>query len=400
MDLAQGLEGLIRQTGVHAAGVIMSAEPLTDHIPIMRRDTDGVIITQFDYPTCETLGLLKMDFLGLRNLTIIDDALKAIKLNKGEDIDLLELPLDDRKTYELLARGDTLGVFQLDGGGMRSLLRLMRPDNFEDISAALALYRPGPMGANSHTNYALRKNGQQEITPIHPELEEPLKEILGTTHGLIVYQEQVMAIAQKVAGLHASARPTCCAARWARRRSPSWTSSTPSFEQGMKDNGYSAAAIKALWDILLPFSDYAFNKAHTAAYGLVSYWTAYLKANYPAEYMAAPAHLGQGRQGQERALPQRVPPHGHQGAAAGRQRLRRRLHPAGDTEIRFGLSAIRNVGGNVVDGDHRGAQGEGPLHRLQGLPAQGAAAVCNKRVVESLIKAGAFDELGHERKAW
>ena len=141
----------------------------------MRRAADGAIITQFDYPTCETLGLLKMDFLGLRNLTIIDDAVKNIELNHGRKLDLLALPLDDKPTYELLARGDTLGVFQLDGGPMRSLLRLMKPDNFEDISAVLALYRPGPMGANSHTNYALRKNKLQEITPIHPELAEPLR---------------------------------------------------------------------------------------------------------------------------------------------------------------------------------------------------------------------------------
>src|SRR5690606_29681932 len=158
------------------------------------------IVTQFDYPTCEGLGLIKMDFLGLRNLTIISDALENIRLNRGEELDLEHLAFDDQESYELLARGDTLGVFQLDSGPLRSLLRLMKPDNFEDISAVLALYRPGPMGADSHTNYALRKNGLQKITPIHPELEEPLREILDTTYGLIIYQEQVMSIAQKVAG--------------------------------------------------------------------------------------------------------------------------------------------------------------------------------------------------------
>ncbi|HEY0998234.1 MAG TPA: DNA polymerase III subunit alpha, partial [Streptosporangiaceae bacterium] len=170
VDKARGIEGLIRQPGVHAAGVIMSAEPLTDHIPVWTRHADGAVITQFDYPTCEGLGLLKMDFLGLRNLTIMADAVALIRSNRGTEIDLLGLPLDDKPTYELLGRGDTLGVFQFDGGPMRALLRLMKPDNFEDISAVGALYRPGPMGVNSHTNYALRKNGQQEITPIHPEL--------------------------------------------------------------------------------------------------------------------------------------------------------------------------------------------------------------------------------------
>ncbi len=246
MDLAQGLEGLIRQTGVHAAGIIMSGETITDHVPIMRRDADGAIITQFDYPTCETLGLLKMDFLGLRNLTIIDDALKGIKKNKDVDVDLLGLSLDDQPTYDLLARGDTLGVFQFDGGPMRALLRLMKPDNFEDISAVGALYRPGPMGANSHTNYALRKNGQQEITPIHPELAEPLKEILDTTYGLIVYQEQVMAIAQKVAG-YTLGKADLLRRVMGKKKKAELDAQYVGFEQGMVDNGFSKEAVKTLW---------------------------------------------------------------------------------------------------------------------------------------------------------
>ena len=196
---ALGLEGLKRQWGVHAAGVIMSSEPLIDLIPIMRREQDGAIITQFDYPTCEALGLVKMDFLGLRNLTVLDDA--AQHRGNGKDpVELETLTLDDPATFDLLARGDTLGVFQLDGGPMRALLRLMRPDNFEDISAVGALYRPGPMGMNSHNEYADRKNNRKPVVPIHPELEDPLAEILGETYGLIVYQEQVMAIAQQVAG--------------------------------------------------------------------------------------------------------------------------------------------------------------------------------------------------------
>jgi DNA polymerase-3 subunit alpha len=168
VDIARGLENLKRQWSVHAAGVIMSSEPLLDVIPIMRREQDGAIITQFDYGSCEALGLLKMDFLGLRNLTVIEDALATIRLNRGHEVQLEQLTLDDPTTYELLARGDTLGVFQLDGGPMRGLLKMMRPDSFEDISAVLALYRPGPMGANSHTNYALRKNGQQPIIRCTP----------------------------------------------------------------------------------------------------------------------------------------------------------------------------------------------------------------------------------------
>src|SRR5690606_26485862 len=181
-ETAQGIENLKRQWGVHAAGVLMSAEPLLDVVPVMKREDDGAIITQFDQPPLEDLGLLKMDFLGLRNLTVIEDALRMIADNTGTPLPIEELDLnEDEKTYALLARGETLGVFQLDGGPMRALLKQPKPTNFEDISAVIALYRPGPMGMNSHTNYALRKNGLQQVDSIHPELEEPLRDILDTT---------------------------------------------------------------------------------------------------------------------------------------------------------------------------------------------------------------------------
>ncbi|NLU78712.1 DNA polymerase III subunit alpha [Micromonospora sp. HNM0581] len=396
IDTAKGIEGLIRQTGVHAAGVIMSAEPIIEHIPLMRRDADGAIITQFDYPTCESLGLLKMDFLGLRNLTIIDDALKNIELNHGRNVDLLKLPLDDKPTYELLARGDTLGVFQLDGGPMRSLLRLMKPDNFEDISAVLALYRPGPMGANSHTNYALRKNGLQEITPIHPELAEPLEEILGPTYGLIVYQEQVQRAAQVLAGYSLGKADLLRRAMGKKKKEVLDKEFIP-FRDGMKSNGYSDEAIKTLWDILVPFADYAFNKAHTAGYGLVSYWTGYLKANYPAEYMAAlltsvgddkdkmAMYLSECRRMGIQVLPPDV------NTSAGP------FTPVG-REIRFGLGAIRNVGANVVSAIMRCREEKGDYADFYDFLSKVDAVVCNKKTIESLIKAGAFDSLKHPRK--
>jgi DNA polymerase-3 subunit alpha len=395
VDTAKGLEGLIRQTGVHAAGVIMSAEPLIDHVPLMRRDADGAIITQFDYPTCETLGLLKMDFLGLRNLTIIDDALKNIELNHGRKIDLLKLPLDDKPSYELLARGDTLGVFQLDGGPMRSLLRLMKPDNFEDISAVLALYRPGPMGADSHTNYALRKNGQQEIVPIHPTLEEPLKEILGPTYGLIVYQEQVQRAAQKLAGYSLGQADLLRRAMGKKKKEVLDKEFVP-FRDGMKANGYPDDAIKKLWDILVPFADYAFNKAHTAGYGLVSYWTAYLKANYPAEYMAGlltsvgddkdkmALYLSECR----RMNIQVLAPDVNESAGP--------FTPVGK-DIRFGLAAVRNVGKNVVDAIVR-CRKAAPYKDFHDFLSKVDAVACNKKTIESLIKAGAFDSMQHPRK--
>ncbi|MEU4803279.1 DNA polymerase III subunit alpha [Actinosynnema sp. NPDC023587] len=396
IDTGRGLEGLIRNAGVHACAVIMSAEPLMDHIPVWRRPQDGSIITQFDYPTCETLGLLKMDFLGLSNLTTIDDALKNIALNGKGDVDITTVPLEDKKTYELLGRGDTLGVFQLDGGALRDLLRLMRPDNFEDVSAVIALYRPGPMGANSHTNYALRKNKQQDIVPIHEELKDSLAEILDTTYGLIVYQEQVMAIARKVAG-YSLAQADLLRRAMGKKKKEILDKEFEGFERGMVAGGYSAAAIKTLWDILVPFADYAFNKAHSAAYGLIAYWTAYLKANYPGEYMAAllttnsdnkdksAIYLAECRRMGITVLPPDV------------NESEREFVAVGD-DIRFGLGAIRNVGANVVEGIIKSRKEKGKFVDFSDFLRKVDATVCNKKVVESLIKAGAFDSLGHPRK--
>ena len=395
-DTAVGLENLKRQWGVHAAGVIMSSDPLIDIIPIMRREQDGQIVTQFDYPACESLGLIKMDFLGLRNLTIINDAVDNIEANRGEKLVLEDLTLDDQASYDLLSRGDTLGVFQLDGGPMRSLLRLMKPDNFEDISAVIALYRPGPMGANSHINYALRKNRQQEITPIHPEFKDSLAEILNTSYGLIIYQEQVMAIAQKVAGFSLGQADILRRAMGKKKKSE-LDKQFAGFQAGMHANGYSDQAVEKLWEILLPFSDYAFNKAHSAAYGLVSYWTAYLKAHYPAEYMAAlltsvgdskdkmAVYLNECRRMGIRVLPPDVGESIRYFAAVGE-------------DIRFGLGAVRNVGANVVDGIVA-ARADDSFVSFHDFLTKVPLHVANKRTIESLIKAGAFDSLGSTRRA-
>ena len=396
-ETAKGLEGLKRQWGVHAAGVIMSSKNLVDVIPVMRREADGQVITQFDYPTCEGLGLIKMDFLGLRNLTIISDAIENIKNNRGIDLELESLSLDDPESYRLLARGDTLGVFQLDGGPMRALLKLMEPEEFEHISAVLALYRPGPMGANSHTNYALRKNGKQEIEPIHPELAEPLKDILDTTYGLIVYQEQVMAIAQKVAN-YTLGEADLLRRAMGKKKKAELDKQYATFHDGMISNGYSEGAVKALWDILLPFSDYAFNKAHTAAYGLVSYWTAYLKAHYPQEYMAALlTSVGDNKDklalylNECRAMGITV-------LAPDVNESTLTFAPVGD-DIRFGMGAIRNVGANVVEGMIAAREEKGRYESFNDFLKKVPLQVCNKRTIESLIKAGAFDDLGHTRRS-
>jgi DNA polymerase-3 subunit alpha len=396
IDTAKGIEGLVRGTGVHAAAVILSKTKLLDLIPMHKRDKDGVIITGFDYPSCEAMGLIKMDFLGLRNLGIIDHAIKVIKENRGVEIDTTSIPLDDSTTYELLALGDTLGVFQLDGGPMRQLLKLMEPTRFEDIAAVLALYRPGPMAANAHTNYAHRKNARQAIEPIHPELKDALEPILGPTFHLLVYQEQIMAIARELAGYSLGGadllrramgkkKPEVLAAEWEK------------FHGGMQANGYSEEAIKALWDVMLPFSGYAFNKSHTAGYGLVSYWTAYLKANYPAEYMAAlltsvdddkdkaAIYLGDARQMGVKVLPPDVNESVADFSAVGE-------------DVRFGLKSVRNVGSNVIESLVSTRKTKGKYSSFADFLDKAEIAALNKRAVESLIKAGAFDSLGHTRK--
>ncbi|WP_051794552.1 DNA polymerase III subunit alpha [Kibdelosporangium aridum] len=393
---ARGLEGLIRNAGVHACAVIMSSEPLLDVIPLWRRD-DGAVITGWDYPSCEAIGLLKMDFLGLRNLTVIGDAIDNIEANRGEKVDLDLLETDDPKTYELLSRGDSLGVFQLDGAAMRDLLRRMRPTGFEDIVAVNALYRPGPMAMNTHNNYADRKNGRQQIEPIHRELAEPLRDILAETHGLVVYQEQIMQIAQRVAGF-SMGRADVLRRAMGKKKKEVLEKEFEGFREGMRANRFSDEAVRALWDTILPFAGYAFNKSHAAGYALVGYWTAYLKANYPAEYMAAlltsvsdnkdksAVYLSECRQLGIKVMPPDVNESSLRFAAVG-------------DDIRFGLGAVRNVGANVVDSIVETRTRKGKYVSFSDFVAKSELVCCNKRVLESLIKAGAFDSFGHHRKA-
>ena len=396
VDTARGIEGLKRQWGVHAAGVILSKEPLLDVIPIHRRESDGAVITQFDMGACEAIGLLKMDFLGLRNLSVLDDCLINIEKNLGKKIVLEDLPLKDKKTFELLSRGDTLGVFQLDSAPIRALLRSMAPDSFEDISAVIALYRPGPMGEDSHNKYADYKNGRKNPVAIHTELEKPLNEILKDTYGLIVYQEQVLAIARKVAGFTLG-RADLLRKAMGKKNKEILDKEKVHFEEGMTANGFSSDAIEKLWQTLIPFSDYAFNRAHSAGYGLLSFWTAYLKANFPTEYMAAlltsvrddkdksALYLNECRRMGIKVLPPDV------------NESDSEYTPRG-VDIRFGLTAIRNVGENVVASIIQNRSEKGKYTSFGDFLAKVDAIVCNKKSIESLIKAGAFDSLGHTRR--
>lgn len=406
IDTARGVEGLVRGTGVHAAAVIISKTPLVERIPLQMRAKDEARIAGFDYPSCESLGLLKMDFLGLRNLGIIDHALKIIQKNRGihlvtvdpmdEDPGKKVIPLDDKKTFNLLAKGDTLGVFQLDGGGMRALLKLMEPSRFEDIAAALALYRPGPMAANAHTSYALRQNGKQNPDPIHPELKDALDPILGSTHHLLVYQEQIMAVARELAGYTLGGADMLRRAM-GKKKAEVLEAEWDKFRTGMEDKGYSPEAVRAIWDVMLPFSGYAFNKSHTAGYGLISYWTAYLKANYPAEYMAAlltsveddkdkaGTYLADARRLGIKVLPPDVNESVGDFTAVG-------------DAVRFGLRSVRNVGDGMIEAVVKARESKGAFTSFEDYLDKVNLPGLNKKALESMVKGGAFDSLGHSRK--
>ncbi|MBI0142318.1 DNA polymerase III subunit alpha [Bifidobacterium sp. W8106] len=394
---AKGIEGIIRQTGVHACATIMASNPITNTSPLMER-TDGTVTTTFEYHTCETLGLVKMDFLGLSNLTVIRDTVNNIKRNGKEPISIEKVPLDDKETYQLLSRGDTLGVFQLDGDGMRSLLRMLKPDNFNDISALIALYRPGPMDMNSHINYAKRKNGLQKIEPIHPEVAKPLAGVLDETYGLIVYQEQVQSAARILAGYSLGRADVLRRAMGKKKPDVLAKEQVPFFE-GMKAHGYSQEAAQAVWDVLVPFSGYAFNKAHSAAYALIAYWTAYLKTHYPVEFMAAllqnertnkdktALYLGEARRMGIRILAPDINESVSEYSAVG-------------DVVRFGLGAIRNVGDKVVADIIKERQGpRGKYVNFMDFVKRVPMEVLNKRTVESLIKGGAFDSIDPNRRA-
>lgn len=395
LDTALSLEGLRRQHSIHAAGVVIGAEPIVEHAPVLRLEADGEIVTQYDGGMVEDIGLLKMDFLGLRNLTVISDALDHIERTTGERIVIEDVPLEDAATYAMLSSGDTDGVFQLDSPGMKALVRQLRPDSFDDIVALLALYRPGPMAAGLHTEYAKRKHGQSKVVFPHPDLTQ----ILENTYGILVYQEQVLQIAQKIAGFTLGQADMLRRAI-GKKKLKEMAAQKAAFLKGTVDNGYPQQLGKDLWDLIEGFADYAFNKSHSAGYGLVSYQTAWLKANYPVEYMAAlltsvksnkdrlPLYLNTCRQMGITVLPPDV----------NASELDFTPVAGSGKEIRFGLSAVRNVGEQVVESILKARAEQGAFADFGDFAKKVDAACLNRRTVESLIKAGGFESLGHPRK--
>jgi len=392
LDTAASLEGLRRQHSIHAAGVVIGAEPITNHAPVLRVEADGEIVTQYDGAMVESIGLLKMDFLGLRNLTVISDALDHIEVTTGQRTEIESIPLDDDKTFKMLAEGDTDGVFQLDSAGMKALVRNLKPDRFDDIVALLALYRPGPMKADLHNEYARRKHGKSKVTLLHDDLGE----FLETTYGLLIYQEQVLQIAQKVAGFSLGEADMLRRAIGKKKRSE-MEAQKAKFLSGIGECGYQESLGKKLWDLIEGFADYAFNKSHSAGYGLVSYQTAWLKANHPVEYMAALLTSVKSNK-------DRLPLYLHTCRMMGIDVLQPDVNASSvdfapsDGKIRFGLSAVRNVGEQVVEAIIDARQRKGEFTSFADFCDKVDAGVLNRRTIESLIKAGGFESLAHPRK--
>ncbi len=395
IEVAERLEGLKRHHGIHAAAVIIGARPLAEVVPLMRAE-GGEILTQYEMDAAQAVGLLKMDFLGLRNLTVISDAERHIRTNRGVVIDMDDPALlgdmDDPRTYAMLAAGDTLGVFQLDSAGMQALVRRLRPTRFEDISALLALYRPGPLGMDMHIAFADRKNGLEAVTHDHPDLEA----VLGETHGVIVYQEQVMKVATDLCGF-TMAEADALRKAVGKKQRKLMEAQREKFVSGALTKGYERAFVTRLWDLIEKFAEYGFNKAHTVAYGVVSYQTAWLKAHHPVEYMAAlltsvrnnkdvkPLYLNECRR---LGIPVLLPDVNDSEAD---------FTPRGE-EILFGLAAVRGVGEGVVERIVAARIERGRFTDFADFCAKVDPSVLNRTVLESLIRAGAFVGLGHPRR--
>ena len=394
LQIARRLEGNCRHAGVHAAGLVISDRPLNDYLPLAR--VTDTVTTQYDMKYAEKIGLIKFDFLGLKTLTQINEALRIARARGKTDLTFQqfnEIELDDKATFELLSRGDTLGVFQLESSGMRELISSMRPSSFEDIIAAVALYRPGPMGQGMHTEYVDRKHGRARVSYPHPSL----KEILGNTYGIIVYQEQVMQIAQHMAGYSLGMADQLRRAM-GKKIAAEMEEHRVIFNAGAKERDIEEAKANDVFDLLAEFAKYGFNKSHSAAYALIAYQTAYLKAHFPEEFFASLLtiesantdkvllYIADARQHDIEVLPPDV----------NQSRLR---FTVVDEGVRFGLTAVKNVGHGAIESILGVRKDVERFETIDSFLEQVDLQRVNKRVVESLVKCGAFDSLGHPRAA-
>ena len=398
VDTARALEGLRREDSVHAAGVVIGDAPLVNYLPLKlskdSRDDSRRIVTQFDMHGVEKLGLLKMDFLGLRNLSVIEDTLGLLR-RMSVELDIDHVPLDDPGVYQMLQAGDTTGVFQMESPGMRSLIKLLAPDRFEDIMALVALYRPGPLNAGMHTEYAERKHGRRKVQYAHPNLED----ILRGTYGVMVYQEQIMQIAVRMAD-YSMGQADELRRVMSKKKRELIGAEREKFAAGCAEQGYSERLAKELFDQIEPFADYGFPAAHACAYGYVAYQTAYLKHHHPVEYMSAvltsvkddkdkkPFYLNACRLMGLEVLPPDV----------NESELDFSPVLGNERQIRYGLSAVRNVGTGAVTQIIESRRSKGAFTGFADFCRKVDPGVLTKKVIESLVLAGAFDSLGYARR--
>ncbi len=398
LDYAQRVEGLARNIGTHAAGVVIADKPLTEYLPLGKVAGKDDVITQWSMNDVEAAGLMKMDFLGLKNLTVLSKAVRLIEQSTGQRLKLERLPLDDGETYALLCRGETKGIFQLESGGIRDLLQRLKPDSFRDIIAVNALYRPGPLEGGMVDDYVDVKHGRRQAVYKHPIL----KEILEETHGVMVYQEQVMRILNRLGGIELAAAYTCIKAI-SKKKEDVIAANREKFLQGAIANGMTRQDAEECWQLILKFAGYGFNKSHSTAYALIAYQTAYLKAHYPVQFMAAVLsgdisernfktkdslveHLDDCRRMQIEIVPPDVNSSGVE-------------FIVDQNRIVFALAAIKGCGGAAAEAIVAERQAHGPFRGLFDLCQRVEASVCSRSVLESLIKAGAMDSFGHSRRA-
>ena len=390
IDLSMAVEGLPRHASTHAAGLVIAKNPLTQHVPL-QHSAEGFLTTQFDKDRIEEIGLLKMDLLGLRTLTVIGDALELIRQNHGITVDIDALPLDDRATCDMLSCGDTAGVFQMESAGMTNLVRELKPEHFNDLIPLVALYRPGPLGSGMVADFIAGRHGEKEITYSHPMLESILKD----TFGVILYQEQVMQIASVMAGFTLGQADLLRRAM-GKKKHAVLMAQQDAFMAGTTARGIDRAIAQEIFDLMVHFGDYGFNKSHSAAYALVAYQTAWLKAHYRPEFMAAllTSVMGAG---------DKVGLYIEECRRAGMMVLPPDINASGagftvdGQAIRFGLAGVKNAGANAIASIMRMRQEGGRYTSLTDFCSRVDMRVVNKRVIESLIKCGAFDSLEKKR---
>jgi len=389
LETSMALEGLTRHASTHAAGVVISENRLADHIPLFKQAEQ--ITTGYPMSSLEKIGLLKMDFLGLRNLTVISETLKIIKRMRKIDLRMDKIPLDDKKTFELLQRAESIGVFQLESAGMRDLLRKLRPEKFEDLIAVLALFRPGPIRSGMVDDFIARKNGRVDIKYDHPSLEPILKD----TYGIIVYQEQIMRICSNVAGFSLAKADSL--RRAISKKTPEvMAAAKKDFIDGCVNNSIEGRIADRMFNYIEYFAGYGFNKSHSTAYAMISYRTAYLKANYPVEYITAlltsekdntdklVAYIDEAARMAIKILP----------PAVNESFAKFTIVPEG---VRFGMAAVKNVGQGAIDSIIEARKKDGTFESLYDFCERIDSRLVNRKVIESLIKCGAFDSFGLRR---